>query len=81
MTDFAREADGDLVRTEGGRPSDCWAWSRAGCVATGDSLEEVECEVRDAITFHLEGLAEDGEPLPEPSGLGVYAERKPPADA
>lgn len=31
-----------------------------GCIATGDSIEEVEAEMRDAIEFHLEGLREDG---------------------
>ena len=40
-----------------------------GCVATGASREDVEREMRDAIAFHLEGLEETGEPIPEPSGL------------
>ena len=31
-----------------------------GCVATGTSIEEVECEIREAIAFHLE-------PWPKPS--------------
>jgi predicted RNase H-like HicB family nuclease len=31
--------------------------------------------MRAAIAFHLEGLAQDGEPIPEPSGPGVYVER------
>jgi len=35
-----------------------------GCVATGATLEEAECEIREAIRFHLDGLAEDGTPLP-----------------
>jgi hypothetical protein len=81
MTDFARHSDGHLVPPVGGPPLNYWAWSRAGYVATGDSFEGVEREMRDAITFHLEGVAEDGEPLPEPSGPGVYVERKPPAGA
>ena len=37
-----------------------------GCVATGASLEAVEAEMREAITFHLQGLREDGEPIPPP---------------
>jgi predicted RNase H-like HicB family nuclease len=40
-----------------------------GCVATGATREDVEREMRDAIAFHLEGLREAGEPIPEPSGL------------
>jgi predicted RNase H-like HicB family nuclease len=83
MTDFAQQAERYLVLIEGGPPSNYSAWSPdiPGCVATGDSLEEVEREMREAIAFHLEGLVKDGEPLPQPSGPGVYVERKPPAAA
>jgi predicted RNase H-like HicB family nuclease len=35
-----------------------------GCIATGASVAEVEAEIRDAIVFHLEGLREDGLPVP-----------------
>ena len=35
-----------------------------GCVATGATVEEVETEIREAITFHVEGLREDGLPVP-----------------
>jgi predicted RNase H-like HicB family nuclease len=37
-----------------------------GCVATGAAVAEVETEIRDAIRFHIEGLREDGRPVPEP---------------
>jgi predicted RNase H-like HicB family nuclease len=45
-----------------------------GCVATGDSLAEAESEIRDAISFHLEGLREDGLPAPEPASVVEYVE-------
>jgi predicted RNase H-like HicB family nuclease len=35
-----------------------------GCIATGATLEEAESEIREAIIFHLEGLREDGLPVP-----------------
>ena len=35
-----------------------------GCVATGPSREQVLAEIRDAIVFHLEGLAADAQPQP-----------------
>ena len=35
-----------------------------GCIATGATVEEVEAEIREAIIFHLEGLREDGLPVP-----------------
>jgi len=38
-----------------------------GCVATGATLAEGEREMRDALAFHIEGLREAGEPIPEPS--------------
>ena len=39
----------------------------AGCVATGATLEEVKRHMREALDFHLEGLREDGLPIPEPT--------------
>ena len=38
-----------------------------GCVATGATIEEVEAQIREAIQFHIEGLREDGDPIPPPS--------------
>jgi predicted RNase H-like HicB family nuclease len=37
-----------------------------GCVAVGESRAEVEALIREAIEFHIEGLREEGQPLPEP---------------
>ena len=37
------------------------------CVATGDAVDEVGRRIREAIEFHLEAMAEDGLPAPEPS--------------
>ena len=45
-----------------------------GCVATGESLEEVEQSIREAIEFHLEGLVEDGLPVPPPTSRVEYVE-------
>ena len=45
-----------------------------GCIATGDSLEEVEVEIREAIEFHLEGLREDGVPIPPPQSRVDYVD-------
>lgn len=77
MTSFAEQAQRYLILIEGGPPSNFSAWSPdlPGCAATGDTLEEVEREMRAAIALHLEGLGEDGGPIPEPSGPGVYVER------
>jgi predicted RNase H-like HicB family nuclease len=45
-----------------------------GCIATGKSVSEVEQLVREAISFHLEGLREDGVEIPEPSCAVGYVE-------
>ena len=45
-----------------------------GCVATGETVEETEREIREAIEFHLRGMREDGLPIPEPSIRVEYVE-------
>ena len=45
-----------------------------GCIATGETIEEVEVEIREAIEFHLEGMKEDGQPIPAPSSSVEYVE-------
>jgi predicted RNase H-like HicB family nuclease len=45
-----------------------------GCVATGQTEEEVYRLIREAIELHLEGLEEDGLPIPEPSSHVEYVE-------
>jgi predicted RNase H-like HicB family nuclease len=38
-----------------------------GCVAAGDTHEAVVKLIQEAIEFHIEGLREDGQPIPPPS--------------
>ncbi len=45
-----------------------------GCVATGNTREEAEREMHAALRMHLEGLKEDGLPLPLPSASVGYIE-------
>ncbi|HZS86567.1 MAG TPA: type II toxin-antitoxin system HicB family antitoxin [Chloroflexota bacterium] len=45
-----------------------------GCVATGATRTEVERNIREAIVFHLEGLREDGLPIPEPQTEAIVVE-------
>ena len=45
-----------------------------GCVATGATVEEVEEQMREAIAFHVEGLREDGLPVPEASSTVEYVD-------
>jgi len=41
-----------------------------GCVAAGETRDEVLALIREAIEFHIEGLREDGQPVPAPSSTG-----------
>ncbi|WP_165233639.1 type II toxin-antitoxin system HicB family antitoxin [Aquisphaera insulae] len=45
-----------------------------GCVAAAEGREETIALMREAISFHLECLAEAGETAPEPSSESVYVE-------
>jgi predicted RNase H-like HicB family nuclease len=45
-----------------------------GCVTTGANPEEIKRNMAEAIEFHLEGMAADGLPIPEPSALAEYVE-------
>ena len=45
-----------------------------GCVSTGTTREEVEQNMQEAIELHLEGLREEGYPVPEPSTSSAYIE-------
>ncbi len=40
-----------------------------GCVTVGSSLDEAQKLAREALTFHIEGMREDGEAIPVPSSL------------
>ena len=43
-----------------------------GCIAIGRTLEEVKKVMHEAIAFHIEGLQEDGLPVPPPTSLCEY---------
>jgi predicted RNase H-like HicB family nuclease len=48
-----------------------------GCVAVAETEEEVTTLIREAIEFHLEGMREDGEPIPEPTSRAAYVDVAP----
>jgi len=45
-----------------------------GCAATGPTVAEAEQSIREAIVFHIEGLREDGFPVPPPVSHVDYVE-------
>ncbi|MGH2862973.1 MAG: type II toxin-antitoxin system HicA family toxin [Solirubrobacteraceae bacterium] len=68
-----------LILIEGDGTTNYSAWSPdlPGCVAAADTVAQTVTLMREAIAFQLEGLAEDGDPAPKPSGPGVYIEAHP----
>ena len=42
-----------------------------GCVATGATLDETKANMRGAVEFHLDGMREDGTPIPSPSTVAA----------
>lgn len=45
-----------------------------GCIATGRTIDETITNMREALEFHFEGMAEDGEAIPEPAAIVDYIE-------
>lgn len=45
-----------------------------GCFAVAETLEEVQQLIREAVEFHLEGLRQEGLPIPSPSSRIEYVE-------
>jgi predicted RNase H-like HicB family nuclease len=43
-----------------------------GCVATGETVQAIESEIREAIRFHIDGLKEDGLPVPKPTSIADH---------
>ena len=47
-----------------------------GCIATGKTPSEVRRRMREAIEFHIDGLRDDGLPVPPPTASSDYVKAK-----
>ena len=45
-----------------------------GCISVGDTIEETERNIHDAIALYVDGLREEGQPVPAPSTVVEYVE-------
>ena len=45
-----------------------------GCVAVGETRDEVICLIREAIALHIDGLKRDGLPVPRPTSEGEFVD-------
>jgi len=50
-----------------------------GVITVGDSREEVETLIREAVEFHLEGMQAEGIPVPQPASVAGLLEVSPAA--
>jgi predicted RNase H-like HicB family nuclease len=51
-----------------------WVPDLPGCISTGQTIEETKRNIQEAIEFHLEGMREDGLPIPEPTSVAATVE-------
>jgi len=58
-----------IVVEKAGNNYSAYAPDLPGCVATGSTVKEAEQEIRKAIKFHIDGLREDGLPVPAPNSV------------
>ncbi len=61
-----------IVIEKAGRTYSAYAPDLPGCVATGKTRVDAERAMAEAIRLHLDGLAEDGLPIPEPHASAEY---------
>lgn len=61
-----------IIIENAGRNFSAYSPDLPGCVATGATREATERNMYEAIQLHLEGLREDGQPIPESSALAEY---------
>lgn len=63
-----------VIEGDGSTNDSAYCPDLPGVVATGDSLDDCAAEMRDAVTFHIEGLRDAGEPVPPPTSRGRTVE-------
>ncbi len=61
-----------IVVEEAGTNYSAYSPDLPGCVATGDTREEVERDMHEAVEFHIAGMKEDGLEVPEGRSSAEY---------
>ena len=56
-----------VIFEEGENSCSAYVPDLPGCIAAGETIEEVRELIAEAIEFHIEGLREDGDVVPQPS--------------
>lgn len=61
-----------IVVEKAGNNFSAYAPDLPGCVSTGSTVKEAEQEIQAAIQFHIDGMREDGLPIPPASSVVEY---------
>ena len=68
-----------VIIEKGGTSYSAYVPDLPGCIAAAATEQEVRVLIREAVQFHIEGLRQHGEPVPEPSSLCEYVDAVLPA--
>jgi predicted RNase H-like HicB family nuclease len=63
-----------IIIEKGERNYSAYVPDLPGCLATGKTVEETGQQIREAVEFHLQGVREDGLPIPAPTSYVSYVE-------
>lgn len=63
-----------VIIEQGPRNYSAYVPDLPGCIATGKTINAVRRNIKEAIEFHIDGLREDGLPIPEPSSVAESVE-------
>lgn len=67
------QRDAVVIENAGGNYS-AYVPDLPGCIATGPTVAETEELLREAVALHIQGMQEDGIPIPVPSSVVDYVE-------
>lgn len=74
MVNFRFSVQYSVIIESAGNNFSAYAPDLPGCVATGATVDEARAEIAAAIRFHIDGLSEDGLPIPAPQTMVAEVE-------
>jgi predicted RNase H-like HicB family nuclease len=67
-----REAEYLIIVEKGAKNYSAYSPDVLGCIATGKTIEKTITTMKSALKFHLQGIIEDGDEIPQPQGVKSY---------
>jgi predicted RNase H-like HicB family nuclease len=69
-----RQVQQTVVIEKGSKGFGAYVPDLPGCIAAAKTRDEVVKLIQDAMEFHIEGLKQDGEPVPKPASSVEFIE-------